>query len=353
MARSHFNGIAIRGIACAVPKNKVNNLTDHKFCPEDERAKIVTLTGINEYRKAALDICCSDLCEVSAKSLLQRLNIDPDSIEAIIFVTMTPDYRAPSTACILQDKLGCTTSTVAFDIIMGCSGFVVGLYTACNLIQGGGLKRVLLLAGDTQSKLCHEQDKNVVFILGDGGSATLIEATGLSDDSIVIELMTDGSRFDKLFVPAGGFRCPSTELTREVKEQADGGLRAQDNIYMDGMEIFKFSSIDVAKSIERFMELGHLSVENIDFLILHQANKFMNDKIAKKIKFPMEKVPYSLAFYGNTGPASIPLTIVYNYNGMIPPERNRCLLSGFGIGLSWGIVDIVLNRICCPPIIEC
>jgi len=353
MAKSTFKGIAISGIAGSVPKNKINNLTDHEFCSEDERKKIVELTGAHEYRKAPPEICSSDLCEAAAKELMRGLNVDPKSIEAIIFATMTPDYRIPSTACILQDKLGCPISTVAFDINMGCSGFVVGLYNACALIQGGGLKRILLLAGDTQSKLCHDQDKTVVFLLGDGGSATLVEATGTSEDSIVIELMTDGSRFNSLFVPAGGFRYPSTKITREVKEQADGGLRAEDDIYMDGMEIFKFSSTDVVKSIKNFMELGQLSAEDIDFFIMHQANKFMTDKIARKLKFPLEKVPYSLRVYGNTGSASIPLTIVHNYDAMIPSGKNRCLLSGFGVGLSWGVADIVLNQIYCPPVIEC
>jgi 3-oxoacyl-[acyl-carrier-protein] synthase-3 len=351
MARSIFKDIMITGIAGSVPRNRVNNLADHKFCPEDERKKIVNLTGVSEYRKAPPEMCASDLCEVAAKKLLRGLDVDPQTIEAIIFATMTPDYRIPSTACILQDKLGCPTSTMAFDINMGCSGFVVGLYNACALIQGGGLKRVLLLAGDTQSKLCYEEDKNVVFLLGDGGTATLIQATEASED-IIVELMTDGSRFDKLFVPAGGFRKPSTESTRQVKEQPGGGIRAEDHVFMDGMEIFKFSSTDVVKSIKTFMELERLSVNNVDFLILHQANKFMTDKIARKLKFPMEKVPYSINVYGNTGSASIPLTIVHNYNKMIPPGRNRCILSGFGVGLSWGTVDVVLNQIYCPPVIE-
>jgi len=352
MARSTFRGINIRGMAGAVPKERVNNLTDHKFCPEEERKKIVELTGILEYRKASPEICSSDLCEVSARSLMQGLNIDPKTIDAIIFATMTPDYRIPSTACLLQDKLGCSMSTAAFDINMGCSGFVVGLYNACALIQGANLKRVLLLAGDTQTKLCYEGDKNVVFLLGDGGTATLIEAKDRCED-IGVELNTDGSRFNKLFVPAGGCRLPSTEQTREVRKHPDGGIRAEDHIYMDGMDIFKFSSTDVVKSIRTFMEARNLSVGDVDFLVLHQANKFMTDKIARKLNFPLEKVPYSLKVYGNTGSASIPLTIVYHYGQMIPSERRRLILSGFGVGLSWGVANVVLDPIFCPPVIEC
>ena len=182
-----------------------------------------------------------------------------------------------------------------------------------RLIKGAGLKRVLLLAGDTQTKLCYEQDKNVVFILGDGGTATLLEADPSAGD-IVIEVMTDGGRFQNLYVPAGGFRQPSTEATRQVREQADGGMRSEDHLYMNGMEIFKFSVTDVVKTLAGFMEAEKLSADGMDHLFLHQANGFMNDKIAKKLKFPAEKVPYTIEFYGNTGSASIPLTMAHHFS---------------------------------------
>ena len=350
MAKSIFKNIKIRGIAAAVPKNKVDCIRDHEFLPEDERRKIVELTGVPEYRKTPPEICSSDLCEASAKALLKGLDVDPASIDAVVFSTMTADYRAPSTACILQHKLSLPTSAVAFDVNMGCSGYVVGLFNACALIQGGGLKRVLLLSGDTQTKLCYEKDKNVVFLLGDGGTATLLESVESSDD-IKIELMTDGSRFQNLYVPAGGCRRPSTASTREIKKESDGGLRSEEHLYMNGMEIFKFSATDVVKSLQGYMESEKINSEDIDYLILHQANKFMNDKIAKKLKFPPEKVLYSINKYGNTAAASIPLTIVHNF-GRMDAKKSRCLLSGFGVGLSWGIVDIVLDRIYSLPVIE-
>jgi len=351
MAISVFKDIEVKGIAASVPKKKIMNLVDHTFCSENERKKIVNLTGVSEYRKTSPEVCASDLCEKAARRLIDDLALDPMSIEAVVFATMTPDYRIPSTACVLQDKLRLSRSTVAYDINMGCSGYVVGLYNACSIIQGAGLKRVLLLAGDTQSKLSYEKDKNVVFLLGDAGTASLVEASRGSED-ITIEIETDGSRFDKLFVPAGGFRKPSTEQTREVREQPDGGFRSEEHMYMDGMEIFKFSSTDVVKSLSSFMENQGVTAEDVDFLVLHQANKFMNDKIGRKLKFPMEKLPYSIEKYGNTASASIPLTIVHSYGEVIPKGKIRCLLSGFGVGLSWGIVDINLEEIHCPPVIE-
>jgi len=352
MAQSVFRGVQIKGVAAAVPQVTVNNLADHVFCSEEDRKKIVDLTGVMGYRKAPAHLCSSDLCVAAAQPLLEGLQIDPKSIDGIIFSTMTPDYRVPSTACVLQDRLKCSTEVVAYDINMGCSGYVVGLYNACAAMQGGGLKRVLLLAGDTQTKLCHAGDKNVVFILGDGGTATLLEAN-VNAEPITVELRTDGSRFQNLYVPCGGFRSPSDESSRQVRERADGGVRSDDHLYMNGMEIFKFSSTDVVKSLAGFMEAGGLLPDHISYLFLHQANKFMNDKIAGKLKFSKEKVPYSIGMYGNTGSASIPLTITHHFAGRKMSGRHRVLLCGFGVGLSWGMVDVVLDDIFTPAIVEC
>jgi 3-oxoacyl-[acyl-carrier-protein] synthase-3 len=351
MPKSVFKGIRVSAVGGAVPKAKVDNLTDHHFVPEDDRKKIVALTKVRGYRKAPPEICASDLCQAAAQAVLAGLGRRPEDIDAIVFATMTPDYRVPSTACLLQDRLKCSTAVAAYDVNMGCSGFVVGLYNACALIQGAGLKRVLLLSGDTQTKLCHPEDKNVVFILGDGGTATLLEADS-GAANIVIELMTDGSRFQNLYVPAGGFRRPSTSATREVREQADGGLRSDDDLFMNGMEIFKFSASDVVKTIAGFMEAERLSPDDLDFLFLHQANGFMNDKIARKLKFPEEKVPYTIGFYGNTGSASIPLTMAHHFSTNGGAGRKRCLASGFGVGLSWGVAALTLDGVYAPPVAE-
>lgn len=351
MAKSIFSGVRVSGVAGAVPKNAVDNLTDHEFCPVEDRKKIVALTKVASYRKAPAEICASDLCLAAAEALLSGLRRRPEEIDAIVFATITPDYRVPSTACVLQHRLGCSVTTVAYDISMGCSGYVVGLYNACSLIRGAGLKRVLLLSGDTQSKLCYAQDKNVVFILGDGGTATLLEADAGAGD-VVIELMTDGSRFQNLYVPAGGFRQPSTEATRQVREQPDGGMRSEEHLYMNGMEIFKFSVTDVVKTLAGFMEAEKLSPDNVDHLFLHQANWFMNDKIAKKLRFPVDKVPYTIEFYGNTGSASIPLTMAHHFSRKGPQGGGRCLISGFGVGLSWGVASMAVEGIYAPPVVE-
>jgi 3-oxoacyl-[acyl-carrier-protein] synthase-3 len=351
MPKSVFSGIRISGVAGAVPAATVDNMRDHQFVAEDDRRKIMELTKVATYRKAPDTVCASDLCQAAAERLLADMGRSPQDIDAIVFATMTPDYRVPSTACLLQDRLKCTTSVVAYDINMGCSGFVVGLYNACSLLAGAGLRRVLLLAGDTQTKLCHDEDKNVVFILGDGGTATLLEADPTAEN-IVIELMTDGGRFKNLYVPAGGFRQPSTEATREVKPRPDGGARADDHLFMNGMEIFKFSATDVVKSLTGFMSADGLSSENVDWLFLHQANTFMNDKIAKKLNFVPSKVPYTIGFYGNTGSASIPLTMAHHFSTNGSSGQQRAIMCGFGVGLSWGVAVARLDGVYAPPVVE-
>ena len=351
MPKSVFRGVKIAGVAGAVPAAKVDNLRDHQFVPEEDRRKIMDLTKVASYRKAPAHLCASDLCQAAATQLLAGMNRDPQEIDAIVFASMTPDYRVPSTACVLQDRLKCSSRVAAYDVNMGCSGFVVGLYNACALVAGAGLRRVLLLAGDTQTKLCHEADKNVVFILGDGGTATLVESDPTAGD-IAIELMTDGSRFQSLYVPAGGFRHPSTEASREVRQHADGGLRSDDNLFMNGMEIFKFSATDVIKTLSAFIEAQGLSADNVDSLFLHQANHFMNDKIAKKLKFAPEKVPYTIGFYGNTGSASIPLTMAHHFAANPATGPHRSVMCGFGVGLSWGVATAPLEGVYAPPVVE-
>lgn len=351
MANALFKNIKITGIAATVPRSIVNNFDAHPELSHEEKEKTIKLSGILEYRKTDEKTCTSDLCQKSAETLLTGLNLNPQTIDALLFVSQTPDYRMPATACLLQDKLHCTKNTIAFDINLGCSGFIYGMYIACSFIEGGNLNKVLLLCGDTQTKLGYEKDKNVNFILGDAGTATLIESTK-HPSPINISLMTDGSRYNKLIVPAAGFRHPTNDSTRKIMQQPDGSMRSLEHLFMDGMEIFTFSINDVVQTIKNFLDKNKLDINIIDYLILHQANKFMTDKIARKLGFPLNKVPYSLDFYGNTASASIPLTIAKHFAQIKPQIAKRCLLSGFGVGLSWGVIDIILENIYTPPIME-
>lgn len=349
MAYTVFKSVKITGIVGVVPRNKIDNRIDH--VDEEQKEKIIQLTGIAEYRKAPQHICTSDLCQRAAEILFEELNLNPSVIDAIIFVSQTPDYRVPATSCVLQHKMHCNKNTITIDINSGCTGFIHGLYTACSFINGGQLKKVLLLCGDTQTKLVNMTDKNVSFILGDGGTATLLE-TDTQASEMAISLYTDGSRYDKLIIPASGYRSLSSPETRKVKLHPDGEQRSLEHLFMDGMAIFNFSATDVVQAIINFMEQRKLTTSIVDYLFLHQANKFLTDKIARKLGFPLEKVPYSLAKFGNTSSASIPLTMAHYFSQKKPHAAKRCLLSGFGVGLTWGVVDIILDNIHTPMIEE-
>lgn len=342
--RVQFDNCIIGGIASCVPSQIVDNANDHGDLEPGEVLKTIELTGVQQYRKATPSECASDLCEHSAQRLLRSLCIDPKTLQGLLFVTQSPDYKTPSTACLLQNKLGLPLSSLAFDINLGCSGFVYGLFTACSMLQNAGVNRILLCCGDTQTKLTYPKDKNVNFLLGDGGAAILVEKQEDGAYPIRMELFTDGSRYDKLMIPAGGCRTPSTEATRTVELQDDGQMRSQEHLYLAGIDIFAFSAIDVVRSLKNFIERNGTTVQDYDFLCLHQANKFMTDKVGKKIGFSPEQILYSLSRYGNTSNASIPITMCHEWHCRRPLSgKQRLLTCGFGIGLSWGIVEMTVD----------
>jgi 3-oxoacyl-[acyl-carrier-protein] synthase-3 len=272
--------------------------------------------------------CSSDLCRVAAQRLLDDLDIDKELIDALIFVSQTPDYRLPATACVLQDILGLKKSCLAFDVNMGCSGYVYGLSTVYAYANIPGVNRVLLLVGDTPSKFSSLEDKTVALLFGDAGSASLIEKTN-RDVHTWFSLHTDGSGVNALYIPNGGYRNMST-CDGLTKREIDGNIRHQEHLYMDGGEIFNFTIRKIPISVKHLEEYAGIFHEEINVFYFHQANKFMLDFLAKKMKIDLEQMPISLMTFGNTSAASIPLTIVNH-----PSQHQNVFLSGFGVGLSW------------------
>jgi 3-oxoacyl-[acyl-carrier-protein] synthase III len=337
-----FNNIGIRGISATVPKRKISNTSFTDIFDEKEIKNAIATTGIKERRIVDSDICSSDLCFESANNLLNELEVDRDSIDTLIFLSQTPDYSQPSTAPSLQNRLGLSKTTASFDINMACSGYIYGLSTAYAYCNSHGVKRVLLLVGETMSKTISSKDRATCLLFGDAGSATLIEKNEKYGKSY-FSLNSDGSGSSVLKIPAGGYRTPSSDETVKDKEYSDGSIRSEEQLYMDGMEVFNFTMRVVPKDIRKILESTERTQEDIDFLIFHQANKYMTDYLAKKAKFPLEKVPYSLDKYGNTSGVTIPLTIVSELVDKAP-LNSKMLLSGFGAGLSWGSAIIDFNN---------
>ena len=330
-----FKDIGISGIAAAVPENRVNNYhcTDH--FPESEVKKIVDRIGIYERRFADEQTCSSDLCYAAAVRLLADMNLDPSEIDGLLFVSQTPDYRMPATAFLLQERLNLGSSTIAFDINLGCSGFLVGLQTAYALLSNPGMSRILLLNGETRSKVYSPKDRKTAFLFGDAGSAAIIEK-GEKFGHSYFSLNSSGAGASMIHIKAGGYRVPSSEETR-IEKVADeyGNIRSDEHGYMDGENVFSFVAKEVPADLEKLYAYADARPADTDFFLFHQASRIVNEFLVKKIGLDKMKVPSSLHHFGNTSSVSIPLTIVTELRDKLKPEHVICL-SAFGVGLSWG-----------------
>lgn len=338
MAVFSINDIIIKGISCCVPKNKERNI-DLDILTKEEIQKFIDVTGVEERRIAAKEICTSDLCCESAEKLIKDLNWQKDEIEILVFVSQTGDYILPISAAILQDRLGLSTNCIAFDVPLGCSGYVYGMSIIAGMMKAAGLKKGLLLAGDTISKIVSDKDKSTLPLFGDAGSATGFELSE-NNGNWLFDLGTDGSGYKTIIVPDGGSRNRINADSLEIKIIEEGISRNSCDLVLDGMDVFGFGISQGPKTVNKLLEKYAIDKEKIDYFIFHQANLMMNKMIAKKLKLPVEKVPYSLQHFGNTSSATIPLTIVTELKDKIENKSSNLLMCGFGVGLSWGTVFV-------------
>ena len=340
MADIKYTGVGINSIAACVPSHvEYNKDLEHLIAKED-LDKTINNIGIHERRIADKDVCASDLCFKAAEKLIFDNGIDKESIQALIFVGQTSDYHQPATAPILQHRLSLPKSTLSFDINLACSGYVYGLAVAYSFCTQMGCDRVLLLVGETMSKITSDYDKESKPLFGDAGTATLIDKGPYGDS--FFSLNSDGSGAKVMMIPSGGFREPSTVEAFEMVDDGRGNKRCGYHFRMDGMDVFNFGMKEEPKDIKHLLAFADTCIEDVDLLIFHQANKFMTDFFTKRLKFSTEKTPYSLDRFGNTSSASIPLTIVSELKDKYP-KRDKVVLSGFGAGLSWGSVLLSLN----------
>ena len=351
MAIIRFNKVEIKAISACVPKKiECNSELDYLISPE-EANKTINSIGIKEKRIADLDVCSSDLCFKAAELLIKDNNIDRNTIDALIFISQTPDYRQPATAMSLQHRLGLPKTTLSFDINLACSGYVYGLSIASSLASSQGINNVLLLVGETMSKTISRKDKVTTPLFGDAGTATLV--TRADDIHSIYSLNSDGSEADILRIPYGGYRNPSCEEGFLEFTDNEGNCKTGEQLNMNGMDVFNFGLREVPKNIKLLLKEAELSTENIDLLIFHQANKFMTDFFAKKLRVPSDKTPYSLSKFGNTSSASIPLTIVSEmFNIDQYTKREKVIITGFGAGLSWASALINLSNTKISKLVE-
>jgi 3-oxoacyl-[acyl-carrier-protein] synthase-3 len=346
-----YKNIGISGMAAAVPRQIINNYDYDIWFNKEDIKEVVDKIGVKERRFADENTCSSDLCYAAAEKLISDMNIDRDEIDLLIFISQTADFRMPATSVILQHRLGLSRGTITFDISLGCSAFIYGLTIAFSMITGGTIRKALILDGETRSKVYSLKDRKTAFLFGDGGVAAIIERNEKFESSW-FSLNSDGERESLIKIPAGGYRkMSSPETLKEKVVDEHGNIRTDEQGYMNGADVFNFVIREVPKDFKRIVEYSGIDVSGVDYFVFHQANSYINGFLAKKLKLPSEKIPSTIEKYGNTSSVSIPLTIVSELKNKLE-SRKRLLLSGFGVGLSWGTAILDMDGCTISDIVE-
>ena len=292
------------------------------------------------------------MCQAAAEKLLEDLGWERESIDALIFESVTGDYKTPPTSCLLQDRLGLTEDCFCMDIPMGCCGCMYAVTVGGNLLTTGNIKRVLLLVGDTALRMGSMKDKSRVPLFGDCGTAVALEYDP-SASEIIVDFHTYGKGYEALMTPHGGFRRPATPDSFEYEDFGNGIVRAPIHTLINGMNVFSFAISRPPKSIEKFIADYNIDRNtDIDYFLIHQANKMIVDRIVKKLKLPVEKVPYNLEEFGNLGGASIPSLMVTRLREQLQTKETTLLMSSFGLGLSWGTMKMTTTPMVVSELVE-
>ena len=343
----------ISGISVVLGENKKEFSKQPEYYNNNEKqlARLQKMIGFNTRYCSNPKTTTADLCQSAAEKIVNKLEIKIDDIDAIISVTQTPDYHMPGNAHVIHRNLGFGKNTVAVDLEFGCSGYIYGLWIAGMMINSG-LKRILLLTGDTLSKVANRKDRTEAPLFGDAGSATIIEYDENADDTYFI-LKSDGKGIDSMIQPAGAYRMPSSEETRKEISDKDGNIRSQENFYMNGFEVFNFTLTEQPPLLNEILEYSNNAKEDIDFFVIHQANIYIVETILRNLNIPLAKAPSKVfSKYGNQNSASIPSTICSELSEKFVNEKKKVLLQGFGIGLSWGAcVTDFKDMVCIKPVI--
>lgn len=345
MVKTVVKNAKIKGISVIVPAKELSLLDDKDLYNGNEQKikRVVESSGFLKRRISERHVMTSDLCYEAAEDLISHLEIDKKSIDALLFISYTPDYLMPATSYILHKRLDLSENCVVMDIPQACSGYVLGLYQASMLLNNG-CKRVLLLVGDSFSKFSDMFINHTAPIFGDAGSATLIDYDSKSQ-GMFFNIQSDGNGYDALICPNGGFKNPP----KQEDFYEDGNFKYQSK--MDGGRIFDFAINRVFPNIEENLNFAGITSDQIDYYVLHQANKLILNTIASRLNVPIEKMPTeTLSKFGNQCGASIPATIIDSLATQISDKTYRIVVCGFGVGLSWASAILNLGPIYCSTI---
>lgn len=344
MGLSTLRNVRFAGMASCVPKRVLSNMED---CPPSlraERERLVRNIGIEQRRICPEWQCFSDLALVAAEKLLDDLKWGRSEVDALIVVTQSPDYLIPSTAIILQERLGLSQATIAYDVNLGCSAYPFGLHLLGSMIACGAIRKALLLVGD---KCASVRDP----LFSDAGTATALEFCD-GAPPMYFDLNSDGTGYKAIMLPLGGHREPFAPHHSIPRRDEHGQLHWPGDLILDGAAVLSFSTQKVPPAVERTLAYASMTMDHVDYFVFHQANRMINETIRKKLRLEPERVPSTLRDFGNTSGASIPVTMTARLWATLSTRRHRLMLSGFGIGLSWGNCIVDVEGACLPALIE-
>lgn len=342
MANWNIKNVALRGVTGTVPNNPVKTADLPYFTPEEADTFDATV-GIKNRYIAPNDVCASDLCFDAAERLIAGLEWEKESIDVLVFASVTGDYKTPPTSAILQDRLGLPSTTFVVDLPMGCCGCMYGINVAGNMLSAGTAKRALVLVGDTAMRMGNPNDKSRGPLFGDCGTALALEYDTTASD-IIIDFNTMGAGYQALMTPHGGYRHPVTQESFIEEDFGNGIIRAPKDALINGMDVFSFAITKPPLSVKKMLEDQGLDKDkDVDFFLIHQANKLIVDRLVKKLKLPIEKVPYNLQEFGNLGGASLLMLMVSEIAEELSSRPLTLLCSSFGLGLTWGTMVLKSN----------
>lgn len=340
------NTAGITGIEYYLPRGKLTNEQLASEFPEWSPDRISAKTGIRQRHIADEGTCSSDLGVAAAELLFGAGHCTPGDVDFVLLCTQSPDYFLPTTACLVQDRLGIPTTAGALDFNLGCSGYVYGLSLAKGLVETGQARKLLLITAETYSKFIHPEDRSVRTIFGDAGAATLVEAVAGAESEHLGPFVfgTDGRGGNNLIVPTGGLRRRPV-VDAEATADTSGSRRTENHLYMNGAEIFTFTLATVPGSVSALLSKSGLSLGDIDLFVFHQANQYMLEHLRRKCEIPPDRYYVAMEDCGNTVSCSIPIALKRAQAAGVLRAGMRVMLVAFGVGYSWGatLVDWVVG----------
>lgn len=349
-----FKHKRISGILTILPKRVVTfeeEMGNYNF-PEKKSLRLKKIMGYNTHRVAAEGQCSSDFCIHGLDYLFESGLLKKDEIDALLFVSQSPDYFMPPTSNLIQGHFGLKHDMICMDINQGCAGFEIGLMQAFMLLEQESVNKVVLMNADVLSPKVSIHDRNSKPLIGDAASITIVEKTD-SDEDIHVAVKMDGTGAKALMIPAGGFRMPCSAETAIEHEDEAGNFRSLDNLVMQGDDVFNFVQREVPPMIHDLLERASLSAEDIDWYMFHQPNKFMLQKLADAIGVPYDKMPSNIVEnFGNASGVTVPTCISYNLGEKLEQETYQMCLAGFGVGLSWASIIMKVGHVAFNRIIE-